>query len=77
MKYKKARTKTIESILPSGRTKKQTFNLDDPLDQPMILTLNCDAINKEWPSLDDESKQILLHLIKDTDLIGSPPNLHE
>jgi hypothetical protein len=75
MKYKKAKTKTITTVLPSGRTKTQEFNLNDPLDQPMLLTLNPDKINKMWSSLDAESKRILLHLIKDTDLTGTPPNL--
>ena len=77
MKYKKARRKTMETILPSGKTKKQTFNLDDPLDQPMLVSLNCDHINKVWDSLDDIDRQILKALIKDTDLVGEPPTLRE
>ena len=77
MKYKKPRRKTIETVLPSGKTKKQTFNLDDPYDQPVIITLNCDRINEAWSSLDATDKQILQELIKGTDLVGEPPNLRE
>jgi hypothetical protein len=77
MKHKKPRRKTIETILPSGKTKKQTFNLDDPLDQPLLITLDCDRINNQWDSLDDIDKQILQALIKDTDLVGEPPNLRK
>mgnify|MGYP003648465031 CR=1 FL=1 len=77
MKETITKTISMETILPSGKTKKQTFNLDDPLDQPMLVSLNCDHINKVWDSLDDIDRQILKALIKDTDLVGEPPALRE
>ena len=77
MKYKKPRRKTIECHYPSGKVRKLTYNPDDPDDQPILIELNCDHINKNWDSLHEVEKEILQELITSSDLIGEPPNLRE